>query len=81
MTSGDFPVTFAWLFNGRKISDDVYDVSMVKLGKKISVLSIDTVRAHHAGNYTCVAENRATSVNHTAELIVNGSFYLNLKKK
>lgn len=45
---------------------------MVKLGKKISALSIDIVRDHHAGNYTCVAVNRATSVNYTAELVVNG---------
>ncbi|XP_070066214.1 cell adhesion molecule Dscam1 isoform X10 [Drosophila virilis] len=71
VTSGDFPVSFAWLFNGREISENVYDVSMVKLGKKISALSIDFVRDHHAGNYTCVAVNRATSVNYTAELVVN----------
>lgn len=73
VTSGDFPVSFAWLFNGREISENVYDVSMVKLGKKISALSIDFVRDHHAGNYTCVAVNRATSVNYTAELVVNGT--------
>lgn len=72
VTSGDFPVSFAWLFNGREINENVYDVSMVKLGKKISALSIDFVRDHHAGNYTCVAVNRATSVNYTAELVVNG---------
>lgn len=72
MTSGDFPVNFTWLFNGRQISDAVYDVSMVKLGKKISALSIDIVRAHHAGNYTCVASNTATAVEHTAALVVNG---------
>ncbi|XP_052841678.1 cell adhesion molecule Dscam2 isoform X9 [Drosophila gunungcola] len=71
VTSGDFPVSFAWLFNGREINENVYDVSMVKLGKKISALSIDYVRDHHAGNYTCVAVNRATSVNFTAELVVN----------
>lgn len=73
VTSGDFPVSFAWLFNGREINENVYDVSMVKLGKKISALSIDFVRDHHAGNYTCVAVNRATSVNYTAELVVNGT--------
>ncbi|KRF98090.1 uncharacterized protein Dwil_GK22019, isoform BA [Drosophila willistoni] len=71
VTSGDFPVSFAWLFNGREINENVYDVSMVKLGKKINALSIDIVRDHHAGNYTCVAVNRATSVNYTAELVVN----------
>ena len=73
VTSGDFPVNFAWLFNGRQINENVYDVSMVKLGKKISALSIDYVRGHHAGNYTCVAENKAISVNYSAELVVNGT--------
>lgn len=72
VTTGDFPIGFHWFFNGRRINDAVYDVSMVKLGKKISALSIDVVRAHHAGNYTCMATNRAASVNHSAELIVNG---------
>uniref|UniRef100_A0A1A9WR28 Ig-like domain-containing protein n=1 Tax=Glossina brevipalpis TaxID=37001 RepID=A0A1A9WR28_9MUSC len=76
VTSGDFPIIFAWLFNGRRISDEVYDVSMVKLGKKISALSIDVVRAHHAGNYTCVAANKALAVNHTVELIVNVPPYI-----
>jgi len=78
VTSGDFPVSFAWLFNGREINENVYDVSMVKLGKKISALSIDYVRDHHAGNYSCVAVNRATSVNFTAELVVNGTTAYNL---
>uniref|UniRef100_A0A1A9WR27 Ig-like domain-containing protein n=1 Tax=Glossina brevipalpis TaxID=37001 RepID=A0A1A9WR27_9MUSC len=71
VTSGDFPVTFIWLFNGRRISDEVYDVSMVKLGKRTSALTIDYVKAHHAGNFRCVALNKAASANHTAELIVN----------
>lgn len=81
VTSGDFPVSFAWLFNGRQINDNVYDVSMVKLGKKISALSIDYVRGHHAGNYTCVAANKATSVNYTAELVVNGIFLMRVVER
>lgn len=28
----------------------------------------------HAGNYTCTAKNIAGSANHTATLIVNGTF-------
>lgn len=72
VTTGDFPISFQWFFNGRRINDAIYDISIVKLGKKISALSIDVVRAHHAGNYTCMATNFAASVNHSAELIVNG---------
>lgn len=45
---------------------------MTKLGKRLSVLNIDSVNGHHAGNYTCVASNLASAVNHTALLIVNG---------
>ena len=48
-------------------------VSTYQMGQKSSILSIDSVAAMHAGNYTCVAENAAGSSNYTAQLIVNGS--------
>jgi len=47
-------------------------VSIVKGGKKASILTIDSVHAGHAGNYTCKARNDADSAEYTAELIVNG---------
>lgn len=44
----------------------------MKGGKRNSVLSIDSAGAQHAGNYTCVAKNRADTAAYSAELVVNG---------
>jgi len=45
----------------------------MKGGKRNSVLSIDSVQARHAGNYSCRAKNHAAAVNYTTVLIVNGT--------
>lgn len=82
VTSGDFPIDIVWYLNGKPI--DKNSVSTSKVGKRINVLNIDSVDGYHAGNYTCVASNLASSVNHTALLIVNGicfSILLKIKKK
>jgi hypothetical protein len=43
------------------------------LGSRTSILTIESVRAHHTGNYTCTATNFAGSSSFTASLIVNGT--------
>lgn len=40
----------------------------------ISLLSIDSVAAHHAGQYTCIATNIAGSAIRSANLTINGIF-------
>lgn len=72
MTSGDFPITITWLFNGKPLM--AYDsVSTTKVGKRSSVLTIESVNGKHAGNYTCEVKNKADTVNFTASLIVNSN--------
>lgn len=72
ITSGDFPVEFKWLFNGKPLM--AFDsISTTKLGKRSSVLTIESVNGNHAGNYTCQVANSADTVNLTATLIVNGN--------
>lgn len=61
------------MFNGTEI-DESFGVSIGKMGRRLSVLNIDYVNGYHAGNYTCLAANKAASVSYTAELIVNGIF-------
>lgn len=39
-----------------------------------SILTIDQVTIHHAGNYTCRAENAAGSALHAALLQVSGTY-------
>ena len=72
-TSGDLPIQVTWFLNGKRV--DKNSVSLSTVGKRLSILNIDSVDGYHAGNYTCVATNLANSVNYTALLIVNGTFY------
>ncbi|CAH1979439.1 unnamed protein product [Acanthoscelides obtectus] len=69
VNKGDMPMTFSWLLNGQNIPGHI-TVNVVSFGKKTSVLSIDSVDEHHAGNYTCVAVNRAGNASYTARLTV-----------
>ena len=72
VAKGDTPLAIEWLFQGRKIEAS-NEISITKSGQKISMLSIETVQPRHAGNYTCLATNRAGSVEHTSELKVIGN--------
>lgn len=60
-----------WTLNGQTIPNYL-EVSTPKIGKRIHVLSIDSVKADHAGNYSCVATNQAGTAEFTAPLIVIG---------
>lgn len=66
---GDLPVEIAWLHDNKSVSDDV---NVVKISKKVSTLTIESVQAHHSGTYTCLVRNSAGSAAHSAELQVNG---------
>lgn len=72
VTSGDFPIDFKWLYNGRPVSE-VFGISTVKLGKRTYALTIDSVNGKHAGNYTCEASNSAGVDRYNATLVVNGT--------
>lgn len=69
--AGDLPVEIAWQLNGLPI-DEAF-ISTGKMGKRLSILNIDSVSGYHAGNYTCTASNAAGFVDHTAHLIVIGT--------
>lgn len=72
LSSGDLPVKFSWLLNGRSL-EGVNGINVVALGKKTSVLSIDYLEENHAGNYTCLAKNKAGVSSYSSELIVKGT--------
>lgn len=71
VSGGDLPLNFIWLLNRNPIEPH-QDILMEKRGKRISVLMIDSLKASHMGNYTCMAENTAGSAEYTSQLIVNG---------
>lgn len=73
VSSGDMPIRFSWLLNGRHIKDMV-GINIGSFGKKTSFLGIDALSEEHAGNFTCVAENAAGIASYSANLIVKGTF-------
>ena len=68
---GDLPVTFRWSFHGKQLSSQM-GISTVRLNSRVSLLSIDSIAAGHAGDYTCTAQNSAGQANYTAALLVQG---------
>lgn len=73
VSAGDYPLEFAWFFNGAKISDSESHEVTISTNKRRSWLEIDAVRAHHAGEYTCSVSNQAGAASHGTQLIVNGN--------
>lgn len=72
VTKGDFPIDISWLFQNELIDDKRDDIIVSNVGKRGKQLSIEAVKAGHAGEYTCIASNVAGSTTRTATLDVNG---------
>lgn len=68
---GDFPIYIFWTLNGKPV--DGYDgITVMHTSKRISQLSIDPITAEHAGEYECIAKNKAGVATHKTTLHVNG---------
>lgn len=70
---GDTPLSISWNFHGRELSSHL-GIRTQKIGDRTSLLTLSSVMAGHAGNYTCTAINMAGVANHTTTLFVNGIF-------
>lgn len=71
---GDLPIELRWSLNGEIITGFTHpDVTITNTGKKTSLLTIESVTARHAGEYSCVASNLVGSVSRSAILSVNGT--------
>lgn len=79
---GDLPIEVAWSFNGRAINAngafdehnyDNPDIVISRNSKRASALTIESVAARHAGEYTCTASNTAGTATHSSILSVNGT--------
>lgn len=71
IVQGDFPVNTTWLLNNEPYYQ-VNGISVQLNGKRGSSLNIDAVTASHAGNYTCIAVNKAGNVSASTLLVVKG---------
>lgn len=64
------------MFGQQPIEDDKLEgVIVSSSGKRGKQMNIESVRAEHAGEYTCIASNNAGSTTRTAILDVNGIFF------
>lgn len=71
VSEGDLPLHITWLFNDVEIEDSE-TITISKLGRRGSALTIDSVTSAHVGNYTCSIKNLVGSEINTAQLLVNG---------
>ena len=71
VVDGDLPMTLRWMFHGRELSSQM-GVTTFRLNPRVSLLSIDSVAAAHAGDYTCTAQNAAGIADQSATLLVQG---------
>lgn len=71
---GDLPLQISWTHNGVPINNEnELGVTFSKLSLRISTLNIESIRAEHRGNYTCMAGNKAGRSEHVSELHVDGT--------
>jgi Immunoglobulin domain len=81
ISKGDLPLKVWWRFTE---SDEsmAYNLTtndgivITKPSQKVSLLTIDAVKARHRGNYTCFAQNKGGSTHYSAYLEVNGSSFM-----
>lgn len=72
VSEGDLPLNIFWTFHDTETLPLRGGISINKMGSKISMLYIEAASSYHAGNYTCIATNRAGRANYTATLNVHG---------
>lgn len=70
-SKGDTPIVLSWTLNGKNITASS-GISMISIGIRTNLLSISSIKANHAGVYTCTAQNMAGEARHSATLLVNG---------
>jgi hypothetical protein len=77
ITKGDLPIHIWWKFHDG--SDEMSfnlttndGIIITRTSAKVSLLTIDAVKARHRGNYTCFAQNKGGVVQHGAYLMING---------
>ncbi|XP_026316076.1 Down syndrome cell adhesion molecule-like protein Dscam2 [Hyposmocoma kahamanoa] len=68
LKSGDSPVYYSWLKDGKKIPPHLKIVE--RSLEVFSVLIIKNVSLDHCGTYTCVAANHVAKVNRTVNLYI-----------
>lgn len=72
VNKGDLPMEVRWVLDSSPIVSGQNGISIVKLSQRTSTLNINSVEGMHRGIFKCVVSNAAGTVEHSAELNVNG---------
>lgn len=71
ISRGDPPFDIIWKKDGRKL-DSNDGILITRSGQRLSILNIESVKARHAGNFTCQVKSQAGIIEYSAELHVTG---------
>lgn len=71
VSEGDLPLIIDWTLNEQPVHQ-YSEIGISSIGKRTSIMVIESVTYEHAGNYTCKARNKAGVSTYNAELQVNG---------
>lgn len=74
---GDLPIKIWWTFfdthyNIERNLSNSDGIMITKTGHKASVMTIESAKPRHGGNYTCLAHNKGGAAQHSAYLAING---------
>lgn len=75
VSRGDPPISIQWFKDGHSLTQATaaaQDIVLQDIDEYASFLAIASLNVHHAGNYTCLASNKAAQDSKTARLTVNG---------
>lgn len=70
VNKGDLPLNITWTLNTNSVNF-LHGISAIQTNKRISQLSIESVQAGHAGEYTCIASNNAGTSHQMIYLYIN----------
>ncbi|XP_068899408.1 cell adhesion molecule Dscam1 isoform X5 [Tenebrio molitor] len=70
VSKGDFPIAIRWTLKNHPL-DQFDGITIVSTNKRVSQLTIESVQAHHTGEYRCIAENKAGIADFSTYLNVN----------
>lgn len=72
---GDLPMEIRWVLNSSPVTSGQNGITIMKMNQRTSSLNINNVEGMHRGFFKCLVTNAAGTIEHSAELRVNGSFF------
>jgi Down syndrome cell adhesion protein 1 len=79
VNKGDLPIQITWILTDdsgqEKILSTDDGIVITRTNQRSSMLSIEQVKPHHRGNFTCRVSNRGGGSQHSTYLHINGFYF------